>query len=201
MQDLSCDDVYSFVKYKLSSITNRSEPETRAVLAILRRGVGRKPGELPQLYGEFLKGMPEKMYSSGNGPSYAEWAVYIALTLYALHQQGKNVESENMNRDNVSLGEAASRLAEDDDERERIWRRLCIAAQSDDMTEMSYHLRGLVQLLRAKDVPLDYPRLAKDLYLYQLSEKWQESVRLKWGQDFYRTHNSDHEEEDNNEKD
>lgn len=115
------DEVYSFTKYKLLCIAGRAESEARAALANLRRGVGRRPGELPQLYGELLQDMPEEMYSAGSKPSYAEWAVYMALTLYAMHQQGKDVKTDNMNRENVSLGNAASELVADNDkEVERI---------------------------------------------------------------------------------
>ena len=60
--------------------------QRRAELAKLRRGVGRKPGDLPELWGSFLLGMPES-FQGRSGPSHAEWAVYLALTLYAVHQQ------------------------------------------------------------------------------------------------------------------
>ena len=33
----------------------------RAALAQLRRGIGHVPGELPQLWGAFLSGMPEEL--------------------------------------------------------------------------------------------------------------------------------------------
>lgn len=203
MQSLSeqAEQVYCFTRNKLLSLTGRSQPEIRASLANLRRGVGRKPGELPQLYGEFLEGMPETMYSNGNEPSYAEWAVYMAVTLYALHQQSKDIHENNMNREKISLGEAASKLAADKDDRERIWRRFYVVAASEDMQEMSYHLRGMIQLLRDKDITLDYPRLAKDLFLYQCSRESADSVRLTWGQDFYKKYIGENEEENYNEKD
>ncbi len=194
------DEVYSFTKYKLLSIAGRAESEARAALANLRRGVGRRPGELPQLYGELLQDMPQEMYSSGSKPSYAEWAVYMALTLYAMHQQGKDVKTDNMNRENVSLGNAASELVADNDDTERIWKRLYAVASSDDMQEMSYHIRGLIKLLRDKDIPLDYPQLAKDLYLYQLSDESAEQIRLKWGQDFYKKRTDENKEDNNNEE-
>ncbi len=194
------DEVYTFTKYKLLSIAGRAESEARAALANLRRGVGRRPGELPQLYGELLQDMPQEMYSSGSKPSYAEWAVYMALTLYAMHQQGKDVKTDNMNQENVSLGSAASELVTDIDDTERIWKRLYVVASSDDMQEMSYHIRSLIKLLRDKDIPLDYPQLAKDLYLYQLSDESAEQIRLKWGQDFYKKRTDENKEDNKFEK-
>ena len=59
----------------------------RAALAELRRGVGKKPGDIPQLWGYFLQDMPEEFFGNKE-PSKAEWAIYTALTLFALHQQG-----------------------------------------------------------------------------------------------------------------
>ena len=194
------DEVYSFTKYKLLCIAGRAESEARAALANLRRGVGRRPGELPQLYGELLQDMPEEMYSAGSKPSYAEWAVYMALTLYAMHQQGKDVKTDNMNRENVSLGNAASELVADNDDTERIWKRLYAVASSADMQEMSSHIRALIKLLRDKDIPLDYPQLAKDLYFYQLSDESAEHIRLKWGQDFYKKRTDENKEDNNNEE-
>lgn len=194
------DEVYSFTKYKLLCIAGRAESETRAALANLRRGVGRRPGELPQLYGELLQDMPEEMYSVGSKPSYAEWAVYMSLTLFAMHQQGKDVKTDNMNRENISLGNAASELVADNDDTERIWKRLYAVASSADMQEMSYHIRALIKLLRDKDIPLDYPQLAKDLYFYQLSDESAEHIRLKWGQDFYKKRTDENKEDNNNEE-
>ena len=60
-----------------------------AQLAVWRRGIGHKPGELPALWGAFLADMPEEFYGRDGNPSREEWAVYTALTLFALHQQGE----------------------------------------------------------------------------------------------------------------
>ena len=64
--------------------------------------------------------------------------------------------------------------------------KLSIVAKSDDMTELSYHLKTIVKLLGNSDIQLDYVDLAKDLYLFQF-ERYADRIRLKWGQDFYRT--------------
>ena len=64
------------------------------------------------------------------------------------------------------------------------------------MDEMSYHLRGLVQLFKSKDIPLDYPQLARDIYEFQFPNS-RDQVRLRWGQAFYR---SDKEDNASNQK-
>ena len=72
----------------------------KARLARLRRGVGKIPGELPELWGEFLNGIPEEFLSKSGEATKGEWAIYLSLTLYALHQQGNN---DSMNKKGESL--------------------------------------------------------------------------------------------------
>ena len=72
-------------------------------------------------------------------------------------------------------------------------RRFNALATAEEITEISHHLRGMIQLLRAaKDggIPLDYPQLAADLYELQCTDprypQISANVRLRWGQDLYR---------------
>ena len=159
----------------------------KAALANLRRGVGRAPGELPQLWGAFLLEMPEEMYGVGGQPSREEWAVYTALTLFALHQQGYDPATEPMHRAGQSLGTAAALLVTNEDELNRILPRLNAAATAPSMAALAHYLRALVQLLRAAGIPLDYAALAGDIFQYQFPEGARR-VRLAWGQDFYGTY-------------
>ena len=182
-------DVCAFTKRRLEFLINTSNVSGRkAALANLRRGVGHKPGELPELWGEFLSQMPEEMYGF-SGPSQAENAVYTALTLFALHQQGHELPGDPMYREDIKLGTAVARLiiGETDAESafDRVRRRFNMAATASDITEFTHHLRGLVQLMRAKGIPLDYAGLAGDIFLYQNAEL-RSGIRLRWGQDFYR---------------
>lgn len=155
----------------------------KAKLAELRRGAGKVPGELPELWGVFLNGIPDELLGQNGVPSSAEWAIYLSLTLFALHQQGNG---NSMNIDGISIGKAAARLMDkpDDDERERVLRRLGPVVTAKDMPELSHHLRCLIQLLRSKGIGLDYKRLAEDIYDFQFEED-RKKVQLRWGQDFY----------------
>ena len=167
--------------------------QRRAELAKLRRGIGQRPGALPELWGAFLQDMPER-FCSVDGPSHAEWAVYLALTLYAMHQQGNDTVC--MSRPGNTLGRAVRRLAVQNTAAGQDWtessvlRRFNALATAEEITEISHHLRGMIQLLRAaKDgsIPLDYPQLAADLYRLQCDDpQVPANVRLRWGQDLYR---------------
>lgn len=157
---------------------------SKAQLAQLRRGVGKSPGELPELWGAFLKNMPKELMGKDGKPSYAEWAVYITLTLFALHQQGHS-DPMNEGGEENRLGQAMRKLVRSAEDEENIRRKLSITARSADMAELSYHLKTLVRLLGYDDIRLDYVDLAKDLYWFQF-ENHADRIRLKWGQDFYR---------------
>lgn len=201
-------DVKNCVAQQLDRMQNLPEPQWRAELAQLRRGVGRQPGELPALWGSFLAEMPEELRGT-DGPSKGEWAIYLALTLYALHQQGTDREEGLMNQPGQTLGSAVRLLAEktvngeDQAEKEAdeekwaessVCRRFNILATADSMPEISHYLRGMIQLLRREKIPLDYPQLAVDLYRLQFVES-APNVRLQWGRELYALKNEQKEKE------
>lgn len=163
---------------------------SKAQLAQLRRGIGKRPGELPELWGVFLQNMSEELMSKTDEPSYEEWAIYTALTLFALHQRG-NPDSMNESGEENHLGCAVQRLANSDaDEIERLRFKLSLIAKSGDMTELSYRLKTMIGLLSGERIKLDYADLAMDLYQFQF-ESSADNIRLKWGRDFYRNRITD----------
>ena len=182
---VNASDVGAFINKKLAIIKNQADTSAiRGLLVQLRRGVGRQPGDMPVLWGIFLQDLPEHMMGE-NEPSKAEWAIYTSLTLFALHQQGRELKNEFMHKSEMSLGRAVSLLSRKRDAESSIIRRFNAVATSSDMKELSHHMRGMVQLLRSEGIGLDYVRLATDLYLYQFASNVS-SVRLHLGQDLYR---------------
>lgn len=194
--------VSDYVSRRIDRISKAPDSAARASMARLRRGVGKTPGAVPELWGEFLVDMPEECFSkyASGIPSEAEWAAYTALTLFALHQQGRDMKAEFVHQKKQSLGTAAAELvraeAENEDGRkkteeeiekirERVWRRFYQAASAADMLELSHYLRGMVQLFKAGGIGLDYGKLAEDLFYFQFPDR-RDRVRLRWGEDFYR---------------
>ena len=188
------DAIHDYVAGQLSGLWSLPKPQRRARLAELRRGVGHQPGDLPALWGSFLQELPKELWGRETAagecrkPSEAEWAVYLALTLYALHQQGE--ENVSMNEKGCTLGRAVRLLAQNSAAAAQDWtessvlRRFNALATADSMPEVSHHLRGMIQLLRREGIPLDYPQLAEDLYQYQFVNG-APNVRLRWGRDLY----------------
>lgn len=201
---MKTQDVKLYAAQQLHRLQALPDNQRRAELAKLRRGIGHAPGELPELWGSFLLEMPES-FQGRSAPSAAEWAVYLALTLYAVHQQGND---RPMNCPGNTLGRAVRQLAErnagKDWEESSVLRRFNALATAEEITEISHHLRGMVQLLSAaKDgaIPLDYPQLAVDLYELQCTDprytQIPANVRLRWGRDLYcETKNASSEEEE-----
>lgn len=190
--------IFGFMKRKLEWLESLPENTCRAELAELRRGIGHAPGDIPALWGMFLTDLPEEFYHNNGEASEAEWAVYIALTMFALHQQGHDFKSEWMHADNVRFGAAVRKLApvadDTNDDLKRVRSRFNKVATASDMRELSNHLRGMVNLLSSNGIKLDYADLAVDLYRYGFPGN-RANVRLKWGQDFCRLTKSDDDSE------
>ncbi len=186
--------VKEFVENKIQNLLNeRDTGRGKAALANLRRGVGKMPGEFPEIWRVFLEKMPEAWMRKDGVPSREEWSIYITLTMFALHQQGRY---HSMQLEGESLGKAIRKLVDEEVEgdEKRVLRRFNPLVTATDMVEVSYHLRGLIQLLRSKELPLDYGMLAEDLFLFQIPER-QSRVQLRWGQDFYRNNTKNAEGE------
>ncbi|WHT23393.1 type I-E CRISPR-associated protein Cse2/CasB [Crossiella sp. CA-258035] len=156
-----------------------------AALARLRRAVGTPAGSVADIHRYTLSPVFTGP-NPGEKPTPGEIAAHTALTLYATHQQSRG---KRMHQRGHGLGAAVRRLhpQEPTDPPAPVLRRFLTLGTSDSYSELVHHLRGLVQLLRGQDIPVDYGQLAEDLL------RWQRpggaaGVRLRWGRDFYRTH-------------
>ena len=111
-----------------------------------------------------------------------------------------------MNEDGCTLGRAVRLLAQNSAAAAQDWtessvlRRFNALATADSMPEVSHYLRGMVQLFRGNEpkLKLDYPRLAVELYRFQLPDQ-AANVRLQWGRDLYQM-NADTPETEEKEK-
>lgn len=161
----------------------RNDSGAVAALARLRRGVGRVPGELPDLLAHTHH--DDFVPSRGDEPSRAEVAVHIALTHFALHQQS---QTRAMHVHGRGLGAALRSLDTSHELPEALLRRFRILGTAQGLLELTHHLRGVVQLLRQAGTSLDYGLLADQLVTWQYPDG-PSRVRLQWGREFYRTAN------------
>ena len=180
------NDVYNAVKQQVERIVNGSEPSGRAALAKLRRGAGKSSGSVPEIWEITVGALPE------NAGEFAEQAVHVALTLFAMHRQGTEISGQN----GGTLGTAVSKLKNGDND-DAVTRRFNSAVTSATITELSVHTRSLVQLLKSKGIDMDYPKFAQELYYWQFESK-KEEICLNWGRNYWRLKNSEKQKEDSN---
>ncbi|ADH66720.1 type I-E CRISPR-associated protein Cse2/CasB [Nocardiopsis dassonvillei] len=157
-------------------------PEAVATLAKLRRGAGKPIEAVPELVGLTLDHRFYERFSVADPRiEDAEAAAHEALTLYALHQQSKR--ERGMHRRGRDLGGAVRRLMPTGDIDEPLRRRFVQAGSAVHHATRLDRLRGIVQLLRAEDVPLDYGLLADQLHDAR-TRPGAEHVRRAWGRGF-----------------
>lgn len=163
---------------------SQTGPRARAQLAQLRRGVGREPGTVPEIWGLTLDGLD--CPGPGDAPSREENAVHVALTMFAVHQQSRAVSMST----NISFGQAVRRLAttvsngSEDVHEGPVYRRFTELATAASLDELTHHARALVTQMRAADIGFDYGRFADDLVAFQDPRRAGE-VRRRWGRDFH----------------
>lgn len=159
-------------------------PAARGLLAQLRGAIGKDPATVPAVWGVTLDGIPDDL--SEKRRSWAETAVHLALTQFAMHQQGR---SRPMHTHEQSFGSAVRRLADvssgDQGPHETpVYKRFTALAQATTLAGLEAHSRGLISQLRSHEIPFDYGRYANDLYWFQAGQ--QRDVQRRWGRDFHR---------------
>ncbi|MGW0960141.1 type I-E CRISPR-associated protein Cse2/CasB [Streptomyces gelaticus] len=164
-----------------------------AELARLRRGAGKRAHQVTDLWGvgalEDLAALLEGRHDSDRLQD-AEEAVFLASTLWALHQQSRR--DQGMYAKGRSLGGAVRSLIRlkdspgTDDEKSPLRKRLVRVGTAESLDSVAVRLREIVLLLRTapEPLPLDYPRLAGQLYRWQHRTE-RAGVQREWGREFH----------------
>jgi len=173
---------------KLQADFLADRPPAVGALAQLRRGAGKLPQDVPELWGvtgvdQLLAG--EAFAGDERRAERAEAAYFLAVTLYALHQQSQRIP---MHQQGVDLGRAVRRLMNPGEIDETIRRRFVRLGTAATVDILAYRLREVITLLRrgqdGKGIPLDYGRLARQLYQAQTPDGLN-AVRRDWGRAFH----------------
>lgn len=182
-----------YMEQRLGRLLNRIDsPASRAQLAQLRRSVSKLPGEVPETWEIEFANMPSMLAGTGaNPPTPGEWAIHLALSLFAVHQQSQALPMHRAcnwkQRELYGLGHAVRRLVAlsqgEQLEPGQMPRRFSALVTADSIEEVAHYLRQIVQQLRAASLPLDYARLAGQLYDFQ-QQHLRDRVRLEWGREF-----------------
>lgn len=158
-----------------------------AALARLRRGLGKPPGAVLDVI-EHIVSEEFEVPGHPHATERHERAANLAITLYAGHQQSQN---EPMHRRGRGLGTALRALHKGgpSDLPAPLVHRFRLLGTADSFSELSYHLRGAVQLLRAGKEAVDYGVLADQLVDWQRFGP--DQIQLTWGREFYRSPRSE----------
>ena len=148
-------------------------------LAALRKGVGRRVGDVPEMW-PFYKSIVSSNRPVHENPRIE--AEHAALTLFAVHQQSR---PHSMHRDKTGLGTAARQLRRSGKfSEEAIDRRMNEIATATSVNELVVHLRGLVNLLRAAGFAMDYSQLRQDIERWHYPDA-RSQIRARWGSDYF----------------
>ena len=183
MKDMNREPtVYQTVQVIINTLKDANEKRsTSGKLAALRNSVGKEYEEATDVWPLILPFIPDEFMGKGKA-TFAEEAIYIALQLYAIGQQGA---SKNVCVDEQSNGRGESLKALRSDDSTAIDRRFNTLIASSTFDEFVYHLRQIFKLGKSKgDFSVNYPKLAEDLYWYQRGKNKQ--ICLRWAKDYYR---------------
>lgn len=160
----------------------------RALVATLRNAAGYAPADHIRAWTlmleEVLADFPERWLRSDE-PSREEWAAFTAMTHWALHQQSLSRPMHVSGRSrHENVGYAVGQLARRRDSAS-IKSRFDALLLNPGESAVRHHLRSMVQLLRAEEIPTDYGRLAEDLA--DLKRRGgRRRVALRWGRGYAR---------------
>lgn len=193
-------DLERFVDGRISQLQREAlvqgSSRAKGLLARLRQSLSRMPGESPDTWEVEFSGLPESIAGKGSEePTAAEWAVHLALALYATHQQSQQREMyKKTNVDKAEfhgVGHAVGRLvriqrAEGRGEQlaaGEMPRRFKAMVTADSIEELAHYARQLVTQLRAAGIELDYARFAGQVFDYQNPYR-RDRTKLEWAREF-----------------
>ena len=155
----------------------------RAQLAELRKSSSLNIMDNPLALGKVLFIMRgdfvEKLAGKTDEPSPSEQAAFAALTLFGLHMQSA---TKPMHTAEISFARACGKLYATGTS-ESIKSRVDAMLLARDEKSRLLQIRSLVSLLRSKELPCDYGKLASDLRAL-MNPKRRPGVQLRWGRDF-----------------
>lgn len=178
----------------------RKNSSGKATLAKLRNSIGRPLSETVDVWPIVFEQIPQNFLSKSGYLTKEEKAILTTLQLYALHQQGQEKSTGKIRKkgewDNIGMSLKTLRIGEDT---AAIDRRFNTMITATTFEELSYHLRQLLRLLKAKqkEEKVNYAQLANDLYWF-LNNK-EENIRINWSKAYYSRRDNIERGEENNE--
>ena len=153
----------------IQMLTGFHQQENRAAQAMLRRGLGKQPGEAMEVYryiGNFA--------ANAKGKTHEE-ALHTVATLFGLYPSPTR-EGDGYNSNfGASVSELNAKVNSDSIEKRFV---ALLNAHADDLPD---HLRQMVGLLKANDVKINWLQLLNDLNWWDSDGR---DVQRRWAKSF-----------------
>ena len=147
------------------------ERKDRGAFAALRRGLGVPPGSAPEMHRYVAP------WAGGERSRWREDVYYIVAALFAFHPcDWPRDDSDRY----TNLGSSFASIA-GGDSHDAVERRFT-ALLSVRAEDLHVHLRHAVSLLKAKDAPINWARLLRDLMSWNDEDRW---VQRNWAKAFW----------------
>lgn len=163
----------SFISY-LESVLKRDD---RAILAHLRRGLGREAGTAMEMF-PYVAPFVRNSYRND------ENAYFLVAALFGLYPT-YSWKTDEKGRNN--LGKSTSLLS---DESNSIEKRFTALLNSDE-EDLPNHLRQIISLLKSKDKPVNWHELLKGIKHWNRSDR---RIQREWAKGFWGNKNTENEE-------
>lgn len=149
----------------IASLERLRDEKDRAALARLRRGIGKKMGNSPEMMPYVVPYLNE----SPRDPALC----FLLASLFGIHPEKAG--------QGVSFGAVFKEVLKKSGESGSVERRfeIILSVGSDDI---GGHLRHAVSLAKSRGVPVDYYRLFYDLKQWEHPDRF---VQLGWARDFW----------------
>lgn len=154
-----------FIHPFIARLQQLAQAQDRGALSALRRGLGKAPGEAPEMFRYVEPFLP------GQRSELLENVYYLLASLFALHSQSTL---------NGNLGDhlALTRSENGDDALERRFTTL-LACHPEDLPD---YLRQAVSFLKSKEIPINWNQLFWDLQNWDNEDR---RVQKKWANSFW----------------
>lgn len=165
----------------IARLVQLKDRDDRGALAALRRGLGKPPGTVPEMFPYVEPFIPV------NGYARHVDAAYLVASLFGLHPVHGAPSEDARSRQQRGFGASLARIRLREgttDEDDGVARRFG-ALLNCDHEGLPTHLRHLMKLLdsRSRDAPIDYTQLYDDITDWEAPDRF---VQRNWAAGFWR---------------
>lgn len=163
---MNSEQQVSFIAWLESVRDSNDQSYARSALAMLRRGLGKEPGEDANVMRYVVPWLP-----SDTRP-WAEHPYFIVAPLFALHPLAGGAGNMGSHLRAVQKGKQSEEAVE----------RRFIALLNAHEEELDWHLRQAVSLCKANQVPVNWHALFRDVRGWSHPNHW---VQRDWAHSFW----------------